>query len=127
MAPSPTALGRRFFEIGNASVNRVLLRVARWEPLTPLLGRWVAVLRYTGRRSGRTVTLPVSYKRTDEGLVVYVMAPGAKTWWRNFTGGGGPITATIGSETLTGHAVTRRSPDGAVRVEIDTATPPGTT
>jgi deazaflavin-dependent oxidoreductase (nitroreductase family) len=41
-------------------------------------------LRYTGRRSKRSYTLPVQYARDGERLVVIPQGPESKTWWRNF-------------------------------------------
>lgn len=82
-----------------------------------LLGGSFATLTYTGRRSGRQVTLPVNYRRRGDDVVVGVAAPGSKTWWRNFTGAGGPITVQTGDDVRAGHAVANRR-DGKVRVTI---------
>ncbi|WIV66039.1 nitroreductase/quinone reductase family protein [Natrialbaceae archaeon AArc-T1-2] len=56
----------------------------------PLLSRWLLVLSYEGRRSGRRYTTPVLYREVDDEL--YLVTPAAyTTWWRNF-GGGHPAT-----------------------------------
>ena len=49
-------------------------------------------IRYVGRRSGKTIETPVGYRRAGEKIVINVMSPDNKTWWRNFLGDGGPIT-----------------------------------
>ena len=49
-------------------------------------------IRYVGRRSGKTIETPVGYRRSGEKIVINVMSPDNKTWWRNFLGDGGPIT-----------------------------------
>jgi hypothetical protein len=56
----------------------------------PLLGnvvrRNLVVISYVGRRSGKTFTTPVNYRRVGDEVVIRVGLPGAKTWWRNFLG-----------------------------------------
>ena len=42
------------------------------------------VIRYQGRRSGKTFTTPTQYATYDDGLVIFVGRPGTKSWWRNF-------------------------------------------
>jgi hypothetical protein len=49
-----------------------------------LLSARVMVITYTGRRSGRTVAVPVQYWESDDRIRVRVGAPDRKQWWRNF-------------------------------------------
>jgi hypothetical protein len=49
----------------------------------PALG-CVDLVRYDGRRSGRTITTPTQYARLREDVVILVGHPERKTWWRNF-------------------------------------------
>ena len=63
--------------------NRVVIGVLR-SPLHRLLSGSTAVLRWTGRRSGRSFTTPVQYAPVGDGLVILVGRPERKTWWRNF-------------------------------------------
>lgn len=42
------------------------------------------MIRYTGRRSGRTLTTPTQYVRDGDDVVILVGRPETKTWWRNF-------------------------------------------
>jgi hypothetical protein len=65
---------------------QVLLR----SPLHWPLSRWFAVLAWTGRKSGRRYTTPISYVR--EGSTIY--ATTADRWWRNLAGGA-PVTIRI--------------------------------
>lgn len=53
-------------------------------PLHRLLSGSVAVVRYQGRRSGRTFQTPVQYAEADGALVILAGRPRTKTWWRNF-------------------------------------------
>ncbi len=47
------------------------------------------------------------------------MTPDSKTWWRNFTGEGAPLTLTNFDGTdRTGHAVAHRDERGRVTVNV---------
>ena len=46
-------------------------------------------IRYVGRRQGAIET-PVGYRRSGSSIVINVMSPDNKAWWRNFLGEGGP-------------------------------------
>lgn len=63
-------------------INQVVRALLR-SPLHGALGG-SCELTYTGRRTGRLISLPVQCSRQDEHLVVYVARSDAKTWWRNF-------------------------------------------
>ena len=63
--------------------NRAVSVVLR-SPLHGLLSGSTALVRYTGRRSGRHVTTPVQYARQGEDVVILVGRPDTKVWWRNF-------------------------------------------
>lgn len=65
--------------------HRFLLAVLR-SPIGRLLGG-MCELRFVGRVSGRTITLPVQCAGDGTRLVIYVGRAGAKRWWRNFRGG----------------------------------------
>ncbi len=58
----------------------------RWMLTTPglqrMVGQGVALLTFTGRRSGKTYTIPVSYSR--QGDTVTVITKRLRTWWHNF-------------------------------------------
>ncbi len=76
-------------------------------------------ISYVGRRSGKTFTTPVSYRRVGDEIVIRVMLPDAKNWWRNFLDGGGPITLQLNGADQTGHAVARRDEQGRVTVTVN--------
>jgi hypothetical protein len=102
-----------------ALVNAGVERLTGAPVIGPLVRRGMVVIRYTGRRSGKTVQTPVGYRRSGDGIVIGVMAPDSKTWWRNFTGDGGPITllAFDGADRR-GHAVAGRDERGRVTVTV---------
>ncbi len=84
-----------------------------------LLRRSMVLIRYSGRRSGKTFQTPVNYRRTGDEVVIRVMAPDSKNWWRNFTGEGGPITfVALDGADRSGHAVARRDERGRVTVRV---------
>jgi F420H(2)-dependent quinone reductase len=78
----------------------------------------IAMLTYTGRRSGQTVTLPVAYRRGGDEVIVGVNLPDVKTWWRNFLGDGSPLTLRLDGRDRTGHAVAQRDDAGRVTVTV---------
>lgn len=65
--------------------NPVVEAVLR-SPAHPLLSRWLLLLSYEGRRSGRRYVTPAMYRRTPRGVVLFTPAE-ATNWWRNFRGG----------------------------------------
>ena len=83
------------------------------------LRRSVTLITYTGRRSGRTFTIPVAYRRRgDDSIEIAANVPEAKTWWRNFVGDGAPISLTLGGVERAGHAVAHRDDKGRVTVRV---------
>ncbi|WP_432842927.1 hypothetical protein [Dactylosporangium sp. CA-092794] len=91
----------------------------------PMVRRHLTVVTYTGRRSGRTFSTPVAYKRAGDTVTIGVQAANAKAWWRNFLGEGGPITLHLDGADRTGHALARRDERGRVSVTVRLDQPPG--
>jgi hypothetical protein len=87
----------------------------RWGPL---VSRQLTVITYTGRRSGRTFSTPVGYRRAAGVVTIGVRLPDAKKWWHNFTGEGGPIFLHLDGTDQAGHAVARRDEKGRVTVTV---------
>ncbi len=83
-----------------------------------LVGRHIVVITYVGRRSGRTFSTPVGYRRTGDEITIGVRFPDAKTWWRNFLGTGGPLALHLDGADRSGHAVARRDDRGRVTVTV---------
>lgn len=75
------------------ATSRVLQRAVRYfNPLMRLvltskahgvMSSRLLLLSFTGRRTGRSYTTPVSYVREGRDLLV----PGGGLWWKNLTGG----------------------------------------
>jgi F420H(2)-dependent quinone reductase len=66
-------------------------------PLHSLVDQHTMVITVTGRRSGKHYTLPVSYVRDGETLLV--ISQKDRTWWKNLRNGA-PVTVL-----LQGHAL----------------------
>jgi hypothetical protein len=69
------------------------MRTLLGSPLHWPLSRWFAVLAWSGRKTGRRHSTPVSYVR--EGTSVYITT--GDRWSRNLTGGT-PVTMRIAGE-----------------------------
>ncbi len=83
-----------------------------------LLNRNIAMLSYTGRRSGQRFSTPVAYRRTGDDITIVANLPETKTWWRNFLGDGGPVTLQLDGTERTGHAVAQRDEKGRVTITV---------
>jgi hypothetical protein len=88
-----------------------------------LVGGTLTVVTYRGRRSGTVVSLPVGYVHDGDEVSIGVAQPDQKSWWRNFTGDGHPISIRLDDADRTGHGVARRGDDGqvSIRVRLDPA------
>ncbi|WP_324194169.1 nitroreductase/quinone reductase family protein [Nocardia blacklockiae] len=84
----------------------------------PLLGKSFVTITYVGRKSGKTFSTPVNYRRVGDEYVIGVAMPDKKSWWRNFLGAGGPITLHLGGVDRRGHAVSTRDERGRVTVRV---------
>jgi hypothetical protein len=113
------ALTKRIVGGLNACVS-ALHSSPRWGRL---IRRRITVVTYIGRRSGRMFRIPVGYQRAADAVTIGVQLPDAKTWWRNFTGTGGPISLQLDGIDHTGHAVARRDASGHVTVTVQLNAP----
>lgn len=74
---------RREYDFRVALWNDFVIRVLQ-SPAYRLLSNSPDVVRFNGRRSGRTVMTPTQYVLTGESLVILVGNPRNKNWRRNF-------------------------------------------
>ncbi|MHA3021899.1 hypothetical protein ACXPWS_16805 [Mycobacterium sp. BMJ-28] len=101
------------------NLNRLAIGLTTVPLVGDVVGRSLVEIRYTGRKSGRTFQTPVNYRVSGDQVTIAVMAPDAKSWWRNFLGDGGPITLlNFRGADRTGHAVATRDDKGRVRVSV---------
>jgi len=100
-------------------VNRLFVALIDAPVVGSLVRRGLINIRYVGRRSGKTIETPVGYRRSGDSIVINVMSPDAKSWWRNFLGDGAPITLLkLDGADRTGHAVANRDAKGRVSVTV---------
>jgi hypothetical protein len=115
---SGSVLGRF---VGRFNAGIVSLRSSsRWGEY---VRRHITVVTYTGRRSGRTFSTPVGYRRAGDIVTIGVRMPDAKKWWRNFLGEGGPLSLDLDGTGRTGHAVARQDQKGRVEITVRLAEP----
>ena len=50
--------------------------------LQTAIGKQLALLSFTGRRSGKLYTIPISYERRDDSVLI--LTKRTRSWWRNF-------------------------------------------
>jgi deazaflavin-dependent oxidoreductase (nitroreductase family) len=62
-------------------MNAVMKAMLKTPGVQRFLGRAIALLTVTGRRTGRAITLPISYERTGDTVVVVTKR--VRVWWRN--------------------------------------------
>lgn len=82
-------------------LNRFVGLVLR-SPLHESLSGRVLLLTFSGRRSGRSITVPLGYVREDRSLVCFTGA-GWSVWWKNLRGGA-PVAVRVGGRDKTGYA-----------------------
>jgi hypothetical protein len=78
----------------NPAMGTLLGSLLHWP-----LSRWFAVLAWSGRKTGRRYSTPLSYVR--EGATAYITT--GDKWWRNLTGGA-PVTMRIAGQWHNGVA-----------------------
>lgn len=77
------------------NIPKLLLR----SPLHRLMSKNVLLLSFTGRKSNKRYTLPLSYVQSGESLLLGTQTP----WWKNLRGGV-PVTIRLRGEQRTGRA-----------------------
>ena len=76
----------------NCFLNPVMRRLLR-SPLHGLVSRDIAILHFTGRKSGRALNTPLSYVK--DGRKVLFLSSQNTGWWKNFRGGESPVGTAV--------------------------------
>lgn len=87
---------------------RIINPVMAWllrSPLHGIMSASLLVLSYQGRRTGRTITLPLRYAVSGDGWACFT-SDDAK-WWRNFESPR-PVTVVVAGRTIQGIGSTQR-------------------
>jgi deazaflavin-dependent oxidoreductase (nitroreductase family) len=79
-------------------LNRAMSFVLR-SPVHGVVSKAIMLITFTGRKSGKTYTTPVSYSERNGEVVVFTHA----NWWQNLRGGA-PVTMRIRGEEFQGLA-----------------------
>src|SRR5436309_8122765 len=108
--------GHAPFALWNRTGNRAVTLLLR-SPLHPVVGRQLALITVTGRRSGREYTFPVGYRQTGDRVTIPVGWPARKLWWRNLLGGA-PVGLRLRGEQRSGFAEVRGDEGSEVLVEV---------
>ena len=82
------------------TVNFTLAAILR-SPLHRLLSRNLMLITVIGRKSGQTITVPVSYQQRDGA--VRIISERTDRWWRNLRGGA-PVTLQLQGREAKGQA-----------------------
>ena len=81
-----------------AALNTGMKAILR-SPLHGLASKTVLLITFTGRKSGKTYTTPVSY--STQGDFIVVVTP--SNWWKNLVGGA-PVTLRLRGRDCQGRA-----------------------
>ena len=112
------SLGRLLMRSGAPLFNAPVAALANSRRFGGLVNRNITMLSYTGRRSGRRFTTPVSYRRTGDDITIAANLPETKTWWRNFLGNGAPLTLQLDGTERAGMGVATRDDKGRVTLTV---------
>lgn len=108
------------FQRAAASVNALVRPLIKAPVIGKYIGGAITEITYTGRKSGKEFSIPVSYKQRGDEVTIGVAFPDKKSWWRNFYPDGGPIRIDLGGATRTGHAVAHKRGAGVfVKIALD--------
>lgn len=99
-----------------STVNTAVTALRNAPVIGPAVRRQITAISYTGRKSGKTFTLPVGYQRSGDVVTIRVGMPGQKNWWRNFLGAGAPLSIELDGGQRRAHAVATRDAAGRVTV-----------
>lgn len=91
-------IGHAFYRYLLNPMARCLLR----SPLHGIASGNIAIIHFTGRKSGRALNTPLSYTR--DGELVRLLSSTNTTWWKNFRGGDKPIDVEIAGKRHPGTA-----------------------
>lgn len=71
-------------------------------PVHGIISQNIGILHFTGRKSGRALSTPLSFTR--EGNLVRLLSNQNTRWWCNFRGSDAPVQVELARETYPGTA-----------------------
>ena len=81
------------------TLNPLMIKILK-SPLHPMISRNIMLITFTGRKSRKRYTTPVSY--IQEGDMVYCFTHG--DWWKNLQGGA-PVSLRLRGQDWNGFAL----------------------
>lgn len=63
--------------------NRLIVALLR-SPLHGVASKGLMVMSWSGRKTGRSFSIPVGYQADDDKIVVLISKRTEKNWWKNF-------------------------------------------
>lgn len=85
-------------------------------PLHFFVSRYYMLITFTGRKSGKTYTTPVQYKR--RGDTIYVISNRQYIWWKNLQGGAEVTMRIQGGDFIGTADVSLKSHDIREAIEL---------
>jgi hypothetical protein len=79
-------------------LNKTMKFILR-SPMHGMVSKYLTLITFSGRKSGRTYTTPVSYYQKDDLVTIFTHA----NWWKNLRGGA-PVSLRIQGRELQGRA-----------------------
>lgn len=79
-------------------VNNAMKFMLR-SPVHGMVSKFTLLITFTGRKSGKTYTTPVSYSQFEDQVYIFTHA----NWWKNLRGGA-PVTLCLQGRELKGLA-----------------------
>ncbi len=65
------------------SLNPLMMRILP-SPFHWLASTQIALVRFTGKKSGRVFTTPMAYHLFDDTLIIALAETRGRNWWRNY-------------------------------------------
>lgn len=89
-------------------LNKLMMFILR-SPLHGLVSRKIMLITFTGRKSGRPYTTPVSYMQQGNTITLFTHG----RWWQNCCGGA-PVTLRLRGQNVRGSAESVVEDKGAI-------------
>lgn len=93
-------------------LNKTMSFILR-SPVHGMVSKSILLITFTGRKSGKNYTTPVSYSQQGDEIFIFTHA----NWWKNLRGGA-PVTLRIRGQEAEGRAVPVAEDKRAVAVGL---------
>lgn len=94
------------------ALNRTMKFILR-SPLHGLVSEYLTLITFTGLKSGKTYTTPVSYYQQNNQVIIFTHA----NWWKNLRNGA-PVTLRLRGHNIQGLAEPNAEDKQTVAIEL---------